>query len=118
MNEPTVPRDHALERRLSALAAQAAGLTIPGPEGKPVGHTFGLDEYADHRAFPGGVRTGLDADRETCEELADARNYLLWGLVPLVERFERGDVEAGEQYARRLRALSHVVRAWHALHGG
>lgn len=81
-----------------------------------VGDSCGIDEYADHRAWPGGVRLELDPDVEAAEELADCRSYLLWGLVPLAERFEAGDPDAAELYARRLRALSYVIRAWHALH--
>lgn len=100
---------------MSALAASAVGLTKPGPDGKPVGDTCGLDEYADYRAWDGGVRVELDCDQETREELSDARNYLLWGLIPLAERFEAGDAEAAEDYARRLRALSYVIKAWQVL---
>ena len=111
----TRPRDLAAERQLSALAAAAVGLTRPGPDGKPTGDTYGLDEFADYRALPGGVRLSLDPDQECREELADARNYLLWGLVPLAERFEAGDPDAAEVYSRRLRALSYVIKAWSVL---
>lgn len=116
VEEPTTrARDIDAERRLSALAASAVGLTRPGPDGRIVGDTYGLDDFADHRALPGGVRLELDPEQECLEELADARNYLVWGLVPLSERFESGDAEAAELYARRLRALSYVVKAWAAL---
>lgn len=64
------------------------------------------------------MRADLDPDRETAEELADARNYLLWGLDRLHARAMAGDPEVLDDYERRLRALSHVVAAWHALHTG
>lgn len=111
----TRPRDIAAERHLGQLAASAVGLTRPGPDGRAIGDTLGLDDFADHRALPGGVRLTLDSEQECLEELADARNYLVWGLVPLSERFEAGDADAAEMYSRRLRALSYVVKAWAAL---
>lgn len=101
------PRNVALERHFTEIAARAAAL--PGAQ-----HT--LDAFADQRAWPGGVREDLDSDRETAEELADARHYLVWGLVPLYERAAAGDPAVLDAYERRLRALSHVIAAWHALH--
>lgn len=111
-----VPRDLAAERELTALAALAAGLSRPGPDGRPIGDTRGLDDFADQRCHPGGVRVDLDPLTETREELADARNYIVWGLLRLRPGYLAGDAEIGEAYARLLRALSHVVQAWDALH--
>lgn len=75
----------------------------------------GLSAFADSRAWPGGVRTDLDPDGETREELADARNYLVWGLERDFAAYLRGDAVATVRYARRLRALSAVIEAWQAL---
>lgn len=80
-----------------------------------MGDTGGLDDLADRRAHPGGVRPDLDADREAREELADARNYLLWGIERVHARYLEGDQDAGDEVRRRLTALSYVIEAWHAL---
>ena len=101
-------RDPELEASLMQAAAAAAGLPGDG----------GLSAYADHRAHPGGVRAELDADQETREELADACNYLRWGIEPIFARVRSGESEFTADYERRLRALSYVVAAWHALHAG
>lgn len=101
-------RDLRLERMLTATAAAAHGL--PG--------TGGLDAFADQRALPGGVRIELDADLETAEELADARNYLVWGIEPIYAAMVGGESVAGALYARRMRTLGHIAAAWHALQSG
>lgn len=100
------PRDARLERELVALAVQAAGVTSD----------LGLREYADHRALPGGVRLDLDPIAEAREELADACNYLIWGIEPLYARYLAGDPEAADLYERMMRTLSGVIAAWCALH--
>ena len=99
-------RDFVLERSLMEAASAAAGFANDG----------GLGAYADYRAIPGGVRADIDADQETREELADARNYLVWGIEPIFARVRAGDSQFTADYERRLRALSHLVAAWHALH--
>lgn len=104
--QPTRPRDHAVERDLIDLAARAAGYSDDG----------GLIAYAEHRAMPGGVRVGVDWDQEAREELADASHYLRWGIQTVYAGFLAGDLEAGEAYERRMRALAGVIRAWHELH--
>lgn len=101
-------RDPLLERSLMETAVRAAGLSSDG----------GLGAYADLRAYPGGVRVDLDADQEAREELADARNYLTWGIEPIFAQVRLGDSEFASDYERRLRSLSYVVAAWHALHIG
>ena len=102
----TRERDIHLERVLSLDAAYAVNLSSTG----------GIDEYADLRAHPGGVRADLDADQEAREELADARNYLLWGIEPIYAMVRSGRSQYAADYERRMRALSHVHQAWHALH--
>lgn len=98
-------RDLSLERELTQLAAKAAGLLDAG----------GIDDYANARALPGGVRPGLDFEREMREELADARNYACWAVEPLWAAHQAGDPDASKQVAKTLQALSAVVKAWHAL---
>ncbi len=110
------PRNVARERALTELAAEAAGFLSSTPEGLQVGDDGGLRAFADGRAQPGGVRyDGRDFDREVQEELADAGNYLVWSLVPEYESVVAGESRASSDYARRMRALSAVVEAWHAL---
>lgn len=67
-----------------------------------------LTRFADDRALPGGVRIGLDGDQEAAEELADARNYLIWSIQ---------DAETSEDRERRRRALRHVTSAYRELRG-
>jgi hypothetical protein len=112
----TRPRARALERHLTALAAQAAGFIDTAPDGSCVGDTLGLDGFADARAWPGGVRCDLDGDREAAEEYADARNYHVWTIERIYQRFLDGEPSAAEVYERHMRALSHLLAAWHALH--
>ena len=57
------------------------------------------------------------ADRgETAEEFGDSRNYLLWGAIPLYPAYLAGDPTAAWHFVRRMRALGHVIQAWHVLH--
>lgn len=102
------PRDKPLEQRILALASEAGG-----HQGD-----HGLWSYANHRAFPGGIRANLDSDQEAREELADCANYLTWGLVRDYEAYEQGQPEATDRFERRLRTLKHVVDAWYDLHTG
>lgn len=99
------PRNIQLERELTLTAARCTGLAGTG----------GLDDYADHRALPGGVRYNLDPIQETLDELADARNYLVWGLERVHDRMVAGESEASAAYERLMRCLVHVVAAWTAL---
>lgn len=100
-------RNPGLERELDALAARSVGFPSDG----------GLGRYADQRALPGGVhhRNADDWDREVAEELADARNYCVWGIEAVWAQVQAGDAEACDQYERRLRALSRIIGAWHDL---
>jgi hypothetical protein len=105
-DDPPVARNFELERELTDLAARAAGYLNDG----------GLGRFADLRAAPfGGVRTNLNSDREFCEEAADGRNYLVWGLVQARDGYLRGEPDATDDYERRLRALSHLVGAFQAI---
>jgi hypothetical protein len=97
-------RDIALERRLTDTAAKAAGLPGDG----------GLWRYANQRAHPGGVRADMDYDEETRQELADACNYLVWGIEPVYASLGSGQFV--DDYERYMRALSRVALAWHELH--
>lgn len=100
------PRDLGLERELTLLAARAGGFSGDG----------GIGRFADERALPGGVREGLDPVREASEELADARNYLVWGLERIHARVAVGDPEVLDEHVALLGALQAVVTAWRALH--
>lgn len=108
------PRDLALERELTELAARHAGHTTLDPAGRVVGNVAGLDDFADVRAHPGGVRR-RDLDREAREELADCRNYLVWAIEADYAGYLAGDLDAGRRVAHRLAALSKVIGAWHDL---
>lgn len=106
------PRDHARERSITELAARAAGFF--DADGR--GQTFGLDDFADHRALPGGVRSGVDWTEEGREECADLRSYLVWRIEEVLPGVERGDSDACDVYARHMAALSGLIAVWHALH--
>jgi hypothetical protein len=99
------PRDVGLERELTRLAALAGGNATD----------YGLRDYADSRAWPGGVRRDLDCDREALEELADCASYLVWGIVPLLEAVHAGVPDALDKYERRMRALSALIVCWREL---
>lgn len=107
---PLVDRNLPLERELVVTAARALGkLGIDENDARS------LSDFADRRAHPGGVRPDIDPDEETREELADARNYLVWGIVPLWPYHQRGELWACQLVAKRLTALGGVLIAWHAL---
>jgi hypothetical protein len=101
-----VPRDLDREAYFMDLAARAAGFP----------HDGGLSRLSDLRAWPEGVRQGMDWDDEARAELADGRSYLLWGMLPFYEGYLQGEPDATIQVERRLRALSHLISAWMALH--
>lgn len=103
-----IPRDMQGERVITALAAQAGGVREAAARS--------LDDFADARALPGGVRIDLDAVREISEELADARNYLVWGVQRTMPGVEQLDHDALEQYEPLMRCLAAVQEAWAALH--
>ena len=90
---------------LVEVAARAQGLSGDA----------GLWEFADARAWPGPVRTELNAKQEIGEELADGANYACWGIERVYDAMLAGDSEATAEYERLMRCLSHVVAAWDAL---
>jgi hypothetical protein len=98
-------RDLTLERHLTNLAARSIGLR----------DAASLSAFADHRAWPGGVRLDLDPIREIREELADARNYAVWGIERIYQRFLAGDPDVLDEYGKLMDCLSNVCRAWEAL---
>lgn len=102
----TRPRNVALERELTDGAARAAGF---------VNGDGGLTALAEHRALPGGVRLELDDIREAREELADCRNYLVWGIERIHDQYLAGDPFAADRLVKNMDALAGVVRAWQAL---
>ena len=106
------PRDLALERQLTDLAAKAAGRF--GPDGE--GDDGGILRFAHHRALPGGVRVSMEPVQEISEELADALNYAVWGIERVYSEFLAGDDEATHMYDRLMRCAVHLVEAWHELH--
>ena len=70
----TLVRNIPLERALTKDAAA----TVRAPAAR-------LNDFADRRAKPGPVSLadGRDLELEAAEELADARNYLVWRLEQL-----------------------------------
>jgi hypothetical protein len=61
------------------------------------------------------VRYGLDDIREAREELADCRNYLVWGIERIHDAYLAGDPDAADRMVMNMDALVAVVRAWRAL---
>lgn len=100
-------RNLDLERELVDLAARAAGFPADG----------GLSTYADSRALPGGVRQRSPERwrQEIAEELADARNYLVWEIEVIHGAMMGGDPDACEIYLRNMSTLRAVVAAWWSL---
>ena len=70
----TLVRNIPLEREWTAAAAKELGAAAER-----------LSAFADSRARPGPVdlANGRDLELEAAEELADARNYLVWRLEEL-----------------------------------
>jgi hypothetical protein len=103
--EPTRPRDQALERELTQISALAGGNA----------DDHGLRDFADARAWPGGWRRNLDALRESCEEVADASNYLLAEATRVYAAAQAGDPEAMDDYEWAMRNHSIAVTLWRNL---
>lgn len=101
----TTPRNIPLERELTALAAQAAGHETD----------YGLRDFADARAWPGGVRKDLDCTREIAEEISDASNYAVWGIERIYDRVLAGDPAVLDDYERLMRAHAKIIEAWREL---
>lgn len=99
------PRDFPLERELVSIAVQAGGHPSD----------FGLSEFADSRALPGGVRAAMDHRREALEEAADLRNYLVWKAEAIYDQAMRGEAAALDQYEWAMRSLSALVTLWREL---
>lgn len=100
----TRPRDMDLERTLIDTAARAAGHTTD----------YGLRDFADARAWPGGVRD-MDFDQEIAEELADASSYAVWSIETIYDQVIAGDPLALDRYERTMRALAKIIEAWKEL---
>lgn len=104
-----VPRDLAFERRWTTDAAQLLNVSP-----RSVG---ALVAFAEARAREGGV-TGFparDLAREGLEELADARNYIVWRLRELYLPGKDGvDMEVVTPLSV---SLAHVVAAHERLAG-
>lgn len=101
-------RDLPLERHLLDIAARAAGL--PGDHG--------LRAFADTRTPLAPVILPRDFDREAREEIADGANYLTWGVQETYAQVLAGESGACSDYERRMRTLSLLASAWHAIHTG
>lgn len=71
-----------------------------------------LNAFADERALPGPVRRrdGQDFVQEAREELADARNYLVWHAQVL-----RREADADARLVKVYRALVALVETWRLL---
>lgn len=104
-------RDPLLERRLSRLAHQAAGVHVPMDEAEPTA----LDAYAERRCHPGPLRLPRSWMTEAAEELADCRNYLLWEASEHHAGYLAGELESCERFEHAMRTLAAVARAWHEL---
>jgi hypothetical protein len=100
------PRDRETEQRLTNVAGESIDLAAAAAK---------LNAFADSRCAPGGVRIGPCWDTEAAEELADTRNYMVWGIEDVLARAEAGDVEASRDYERRMRTLAALVRCYHEL---
>lgn len=107
------PRDRHLEAHVTELAGRSVGMV--NAEGK--GHDAGLGAFADSRALPGGVRPRSREEwaTEVAEEVADARNYLLWWVQSVWEGVQAGEPDACHEYERAMRALQGVLTTWRAL---
>ncbi len=105
------PRNPGLERTFTEVAARAAGFFAADGSGD----TAGLDNFADARAWPSGVRVDCDWREEAKEEVADLRSYCAFGMQEHYEGYLAGDPEAIAQYERFARALPHAIAAWYAL---
>lgn len=116
-----LPRDHGAERRLLDLAGEAGGLSPIRQFGHVIERhpaVVSLEQFAAHRARPGGVLLppGRDLLIEAAEEIADcAGNYLLWEAVRCEPGMARNEHAAGQRYDRAMRALAFQVRSWHEL---
>ena len=101
------PRDLALERELTDIAVRAAGFTDDG----------GLGRFADSRALPGPVQQARNFRLEALEEVADQRNYCLWGIEAIYHLVLAGDPDALEEYRMLMGGLQGAIYSWHRLHG-
>lgn len=102
-----IARDFALERHLVDIACRASG--------HPTGDG-GLSALADSRAWPEGIRPDLAALQEAREELADLRNYLVFGVTLIYPAVVAGEPEALDLYSQLMGALAGTVDTWHAMH--
>jgi hypothetical protein len=107
----TRPRDRDLEKHFMDIAARAAGCF----KADETGEDYGLSEYADKRALPGGVRANMDHRREACEEAADLRNYLVWRAEAVYDDAMAGDAVALDRYEWAMRCLSKTIPLWREL---
>lgn len=105
------PRDE--DRLLAAITRN---------EGIDPAVTRSISQYAAARTRPGPVvlDDGRDLLVEAAEELADARNYLVWALQAAERRFLDADSDAAtaaalDDYHRIADALTGVLHAWAAL---
>ena len=105
------PRDVALERKLSRMAHQAAGVMVPMDETTPTQ----IDTYAERRCHPGPLRLPRSWMTEAAEELADCRNYLLWEATAHHAGYLAGDLDACARFEHAMRTLAAVTVAWREL---
>jgi hypothetical protein len=102
------PRNIELERKLTADAAKDGGGVGPIPD-------RGLSKLAEDRAWPGGLRPGVDWRREAQEEMADCRNYLVWEIEALHDAYEAREPWACDRMAQNMNALIRLTQAWREL---
>lgn len=113
VHPPAFTRDLKFERDYTTLAGQAAGyMPQDGLDHRVV---ESLSRFANDRAHAGPVFR-RDFRLELAEEIADGRNYAVWGVQELLVDVMAGDPIAGDEYARLLGALTHLLRAWETLH--
>ncbi len=106
------PRAIRLERHLTRLAHEAAGIPVPLDKHEPTS----LDAYADWRCDPGPIRVPRDFIDEARQEAADARNYLVWEACAHWLGYVEGDPESCRRFEHAMRSLSAVALLWRELH--
>lgn len=103
----TLERDIRLEHEMTAAAARDVGAN---PDR--------LSDFADRRARPGPVLcAGRDLELEAAEELADARNYVVWRLAQL-EQLGHDSIRLHARRRRISRVLALVALAFDELDRG
>jgi hypothetical protein len=94
--------DYAFEVEATRVAARQAGVSGEA-----------LNAFAIARKMPGVVKQHVTRDfyQDTAEELADARNYIVWWM----EQSRAAGTLTNQQQWNLMQALGAVAVAWHHL---